>query len=308
MLVFVGVPGFSNAWVSKTIFLTIGFVSILASITGMRPSLTMYYDGVLYEYEVWRVATSHMVFGTPCEALLGLLLLYYFRAFERQLSSRKYATFVLLASALSSALQLGALTLLRRPLGLLALLPGPYGLIYAGMVKFHYQVPHTYTFHLGSFPLTDKAFVYLLAAQLALASGLHSLLVAACGLAAGMLYRSDLGGIHSWVIPIALSSKCSYFVLPILQPLPSLPRLPGSSSPQEGASTDPSPDLIPAIPFRIPLSAFPSSLSSSSPSLPPSTDIHDLFQSSDEEEVHPFPSHPPHPAHPISIHGTDDLV
>jgi hypothetical protein len=40
--------------------------------------------------ELWRLLTSSLCFTTPGEALFGLVLLYQFRVFERQLGSSKF--------------------------------------------------------------------------------------------------------------------------------------------------------------------------------------------------------------------------
>ncbi|KNC48042.1 UBA/TS-N domain-containing protein [Thecamonas trahens ATCC 50062] len=296
-MLFEGVPGFVNAWVSKGVVVGVGLASILGSVLGWRHAWTLYLPGVVRNGQVWRLATAPWAFGSAAELMLGLLLLYYFRQFERQLSGPKFAMFAMLVTSVATLLQIGLLSLLA-PYGVVALLPGPYGLIFACLVKFYYDVPMTYRFTVAHLPLNNKLFVYVLGAQLALASGLHSLAVAATGVAAGLLYRSDLGGMHSMVVPKAVTAVCVKCLLPVLAPLPSRPFAPPPATGSGGTSGDASAEDVRLVPFSIPMTALPftrtpvnrasRSNAAGGRTSGGDDDLHDLFGSSASDDAHQF--------------------
>lgn len=51
--------------------------------------------------ELWRLLTSQIVFNQNAQALVGLILLYTCRQFERQMGSRKFAGFLFLSLCFS---------------------------------------------------------------------------------------------------------------------------------------------------------------------------------------------------------------
>ena len=77
--------------------------------------------------QVWRLVTHHLAFLTSSELVLGGLLLYSFRLFERRYGTPKFAAFVVSVSALGTLFQVAILTL-AAPLGLgiTTAAPGPY--------------------------------------------------------------------------------------------------------------------------------------------------------------------------------------
>lgn len=46
--------------------------------------------------QVWRLITGQLTFPNMSATIVGLLLLYFFRFFERQMGSKKYAAFLFL--------------------------------------------------------------------------------------------------------------------------------------------------------------------------------------------------------------------
>ena len=55
----------------------------------------------LSQGEIWRLATSHFIFSHTAQVLVGIILLYTCREFERQMGSRKFSAFLLLALGFS---------------------------------------------------------------------------------------------------------------------------------------------------------------------------------------------------------------
>jgi hypothetical protein len=75
-------------------------------------------------------------------------------------------------------------------------------------VPFALDVPALQTFSVFGLGMTDKAFIYLGATQLLLASGRRSLAAGACGVAAGLLYRLDVLGLRRLRVRYIYGSRC----------------------------------------------------------------------------------------------------
>ena len=134
-----------------------------------------------------------LAFTTAGELLVGSLLLYGFRVFERQAGTEAYGSRVVFVGVLSALLQLGLGAALREPHGFAS---GPYGVVFAMFVPFCLDVPATSRFTFLGLALTDKAFTYALGLQLLLLHGRLSALAGLCGLAAGALVRLDVLGLR----------------------------------------------------------------------------------------------------------------
>ncbi len=124
-----------------------------------------------------------LAFPSPGALLFGCFLLYHCRVLERQSGSRQYGSFAALVTGIAAALQLA----LRMPLA-----PAPLPLVFAALVPFSIDVPAGSSFNVLGASMTDKSFVWLLAGQLLLSSGRHSLIAAAAGLVAGLLHRANV--------------------------------------------------------------------------------------------------------------------
>lgn len=59
----------------------------------------------LYRWELWRIFSSQCIFSNMAQTLIGMLILYICRQFERQLGSRKYGSFVFLSFLVSLLVQ-----------------------------------------------------------------------------------------------------------------------------------------------------------------------------------------------------------
>jgi hypothetical protein len=114
------------------------------------------------------------------ELIVGLLLLYQFRQFERHWGSRRYGSYVLLTTTLHASLSLSALSLLQHP-QISSLLQsyfpgtriswipgGPYGLIFASLVQYFYEIPVSVPMNVMGLTLSDKTISYIMAMQVCL--------------------------------------------------------------------------------------------------------------------------------------------
>jgi membrane associated rhomboid family serine protease len=141
--------------------------------------------GLRLRWQVWRLATHHLAFMTSGELLLGGLVLYSFRLFERRYGTAKFAAFATVTAVLSTLFQVGILSV-ARSLGypVAAGAPGPYvafacvcargrkltpvaapapryGLLCALLVPYLRDLPVTTSFEVGAFSVSYKWSVYL---------------------------------------------------------------------------------------------------------------------------------------------------
>ncbi|KAL6853805.1 hypothetical protein ACP4OV_019834 [Aristida adscensionis] len=170
-------------------------------------------SSVYGKLNIWRLITSLFAFSSTPELIFGAALLYYFRVFERQIGSNKYAVFIIFSTTVSVLLQILALGYLK-DLSLKPLTSGPYGLIFASYVPFFFDIPISIRFRIFGVSLSDKSFVYLAGLQLLLSSGRRSVIPGLSGILAGLLYRLNTFGIRRLKFPECATSLFSWLSWP----------------------------------------------------------------------------------------------
>lgn len=226
--------GFYGTPVSKGFtYLTLG-ASVLCALGGggewQRLSSSALLGG-----QWWRLVTSQLAYGSTGELVIGMMLGYMGRTFERRMGSRKFGAFLLVSTAVSMSLQ--AAVLLRFP-ALRAISGGPYGVIFSIMVLYYACVPKIQPRLFGVLGLdfSNKGIYYLLGLQLMLNDGWRSAVPSLSGLMAGCAYRSHVTGLSNWRVPA--------YVVRLLAPLGALletrrpPGLPGDALPPEWRAGD----------------------------------------------------------------------
>jgi len=148
------------------------------------------------------------------QTIVGLLILYACRLFERQLGVRKFGAFFCFSLFVSIAFQV-CLAVISDGLGVhFVPASGPYFLIFALLFLYYAHIPKTvlpnFTF-LGFIAISEKSWIYLLALQLLFSNGLSSVSAAVGGLLAGALYEQDGFNIQSWRLPTAIENTCALF-------------------------------------------------------------------------------------------------
>ncbi len=127
--------------------------------------------------ELWRIFSSQIIFRNKAQAVVGLILLYTCRQFERQMGSRKFGAF-LFFSLISSILSL-----------------------INNLSTVHVPKLHSSQYALLGVEFSEKSWIYLLSCQLILCDGLPSIVAAATGLMAGYLYDRDGYGLQNFRLP-----------------------------------------------------------------------------------------------------------
>lgn len=91
----------------------------------------------LFRFQLWRIITSQLVFRESAQLIVGLILLYSFRQFERQMGSRKFASFVIFSFVVSLLITIACIVV-ASSVGMFILpTSGPFFIIYA-LLAFYY--------------------------------------------------------------------------------------------------------------------------------------------------------------------------
>ncbi|KAJ3703065.1 hypothetical protein LUZ61_006770 [Rhynchospora tenuis] len=199
-----GPSGFHNAPVTKTIVIATALFTILFGVRGNSSKLGLAYQDIFEKLRMWRLISSIFAFSSTPELIFGLCLLYYFRVFERQIGSNKYAVFVTFSVLVPLLFEILALGYLKDFLDKLT--PGPYSLIFASFVPFFFDIPISSRFRIITVHLSNKSLIYLAGLQLLFSSGKQSLVPGLCGVLAGCFYRFNTFGIRQCKFPDALAS------------------------------------------------------------------------------------------------------
>ncbi|KAI8847514.1 hypothetical protein BC829DRAFT_396046 [Chytridium lagenaria] len=167
--------GFYNAPVSKAIFLTVGLNSLVCSILNFKSSFHLQIFPHIASH--FQILTTNLAFTSSTEILFGSLLIYHFRLLERQWGPRKYGSFALVTSAISTVLA-SLILFAGKSFGFSRTAAGPYG---------------------------DKVFFFLWA------SFPGSIVSGLCGILAGSIYRSSylprcLCSFSRYIQPLIMSS------------------------------------------------------------------------------------------------------
>ncbi|PKA62636.1 hypothetical protein AXF42_Ash012223 [Apostasia shenzhenica] len=204
-----GPSGFQNAPVTRFFLVLCALLTVIFAARGRSASLGLSFQDVTTGFHLWRIIASIFAFSTVPELVFGSYLLYYFRIFERQISSNKHSVFILFSLSASLFFEVLSLALLKdRTSRMLA--SGPYGIIFASFIPFYCDIPVSSKFRVFGMPLSDKTFIYLAGFQLLFSSWTRTLIPGVCGLLAGSLYRLNMFGIRRFKFPQFIVSLFSW--------------------------------------------------------------------------------------------------
>ncbi|GAA5885159.1 hypothetical protein JCM6882_007254 [Rhodosporidiobolus microsporus] len=198
------VPSFAGAPVSKALAATVTIGSVLAAITATQQYFHLpIVPHLSRDHQFFRFLSHHLVFNNSSELVLGIIVLWYASpSVERMFGTRKFASFVLVTTALSTALTAVVLGLgwqLTR--GRFNGLPaGPFAIFFAIVYQSHRLVPTVYYFRLfhPALTLTNRFPLYILALLLATAQPPASLLVTLIGLTSSLAYTFNFLGMREY--------------------------------------------------------------------------------------------------------------
>ncbi|KAI9136132.1 hypothetical protein BKA69DRAFT_1033867, partial [Paraphysoderma sedebokerense] len=190
-----------NAPITKSLIFIISSTSVLSSLLKIKGWFWVYlHPSLLRDWQFHRLILSPLVFSTSGELLVGGILFYHLRVLERIFGSSKYASFLFISTALSSALELGLMVLLRR-WGLSEVPSGPFATLVSALYIYDQHIPELYKFRILGITLTDKSFLFLFAINLLSLHSPHTIIPLISGLLSASLYKSDITNFKSWRFP-----------------------------------------------------------------------------------------------------------
>ncbi|EIW61608.1 uncharacterized protein TRAVEDRAFT_118194 [Trametes versicolor FP-101664 SS1] len=212
---------FENASVTKGLMLGIALTSVAAGIFDLKHYLNLQLvPHISKHHQYWRLLVYHLVCGSSSDLLLVETYLYNVSiCVERAFGSVKYASFLVISAVTTMLLSFVALLVAQLTPATSTwfnnIPPGPIAIMSALLYQYMRLVPPAYHFRIFGLGMSDKVWVYAIAAQLASTQFPAKLLPTAVGLLAGYLYRSDFLQLKGW----RLSTKVVRFAEAWIGPL-----------------------------------------------------------------------------------------
>ncbi|ORY83187.1 hypothetical protein BCR37DRAFT_298217 [Protomyces lactucae-debilis] len=153
---------------------------------------------ILGQSQFWRIAVWQGLYANAGEVLFGAIALYNLRILERLMGTRRFASCFTLCFSLTSILAPLALFLCRATFSsrFNILSSGMTATLFALLFQYHTLVPPSYTIHptgarQSQWQLSDKVFLFAIAAQLATSQFPGSLVAATTGWLVGACVHSS---------------------------------------------------------------------------------------------------------------------
>ncbi|XP_022096642.1 ubiquitin-associated domain-containing protein 2-like [Acanthaster planci] len=217
--------GFYKNPVTKGLLTSVAFLSTSLIVMGPRYQQFFAYttESLTENLEMWRLLTSKLAFLDPRNLLLGLVLMYNFRLFEKRYGSTKFASYLFANGVMTTFLELAALFVFQSfQQGNIPLhwSQGPTGVVASFFVPFFLDVPYISAPNVLGHILNGKWLVYILGLQL-LSQSTQSSIAVGCGLLSSLLYRLNFLHLRSWLrIPTPLTRLSAALLGPLLRSPP----------------------------------------------------------------------------------------
>ncbi|TFK25984.1 hypothetical protein FA15DRAFT_616764 [Coprinopsis marcescibilis] len=208
---------FEHASVTKGFIITSAITSILVGVFDVKHYFHLQFiPHISRHHQYWRLLTHNLAFVNSSDLFLGILILANVGVqIERQFGSLKFASFAFVTLLGATLLEFLVLILFHR-VGFNHIALGPALLIFSILYQYSRIVPSVYTYKVFGIPLNSKSLNYFLGLQLAITRFPSSVIVAAIGILAGQIYRSDLAGLKSYRLPPYIVRFSESFLEPIV--------------------------------------------------------------------------------------------
>lgn len=198
--------GFENSPLTKYLCGSVFILTIVFGNVNQKESDLVSLDlHGLYRGELWRLFVSPFCFRSMPQLVVGIMLMYTLRQFERQLGPRKFGSLVFLGLILSVLLHFAAIAIAFSCGYHIVPSPGPFFFIYALLPLFYKYIPRLHPLRVGLLGVffSEKSWTYLLATQLAMSEGAASLTPSLAALLVGYLYCFDNNslGLQAFRVP-----------------------------------------------------------------------------------------------------------
>jgi len=197
-------PYFLGAPLSKAFSILSVAAFVSCEMFELHTSLDLDFDRIFAFGEIWRFFTCQISFETLGELLFSLgILCPLLRRFEREMSSKKFGTFLFFSVVISSIWETILFYNFSSSEGNTARASGPYSVLGSIIYLYHMYTPRMYPKFFGmlGFHFSEKAFTYAIAFQLCFSAGLATLLPILSGMAAGFVCLHRGLPIQEWELP-----------------------------------------------------------------------------------------------------------
>jgi len=213
---------FAHAPVTKALMLGIALTSVVAGIFDVKHYLHLQLVPHISKYhQYWRLSTHHFACANSSDLFLTELLLYNVAVhIERTFGSVKFASFLSISVVVNTLLEFITMLILR-PLPFFGtnfnyVPAGPTALVFSVVYQYLRIIPYAYQFKLFGVSLSDKAWTYALALQLAVSYTPATLLPVLLGLLTGYIYRSDILPLKGWRVSHKIVRTTREWIGPLL--------------------------------------------------------------------------------------------
>ncbi|KAI0776178.1 hypothetical protein BD413DRAFT_649656 [Trametes elegans] len=213
---------FENASVTKGLMLGIALTSVAAGIFDLKHYLNLQLvPHISKHHQYWRLFVHHLACASSSDLLLVELFLYNAGiCIERGFGSVKYASFLIISAVITMLISFVGLLLAQLTPVTSTLFnnipPGPIAIMSALLYQYARLVPPAYHFKVFGVGMSDKIWVYAIAAQLASTHLPAKLLPVAVGILVGYLYRSDFLQLKGWRVSMKVVRFAENWVKPLL--------------------------------------------------------------------------------------------
>ncbi|OSD04562.1 hypothetical protein PYCCODRAFT_1443827 [Trametes coccinea BRFM310] len=213
---------FENALVTKGLMLGIALTSVAAGIFDLKHYLNLQLVPHISKYhQYWRLVVHQLACASSSDLLLVEVFLYNVSiCIERTFGSIKYASFLIISAVTTMLISFIALLVARLTPVTSSLFnnipPGPIAVMSAVLYQYIRLVPPAYHFRIFGLGMSDKIWVYAIAAQLAATRFPDKLLPTLVGLLAGYLYRTDFLQLKGWRVSARIVRFAEAWIKPLL--------------------------------------------------------------------------------------------
>lgn len=208
---------FEYAPVTKGLMMGSALTSIIGGIFDVKHYLHLQLvPHVSRNHQYWRLLLHHTAFSNSSDLIVAEILLYGVGVhIERQFGSVKFASFTVASVLLATILEFLTLILFHN-MGINQIPSGPSALLFSILYQWYRLIPPAYHFRIFGIAGSNKAFIYILASQLAFGHLPGSFTPAVVGLLTGFIYRSEFVNIKSWRLSPSIIRFSTRFLLPLV--------------------------------------------------------------------------------------------
>ncbi|KAI0053710.1 hypothetical protein FA95DRAFT_1552211 [Auriscalpium vulgare] len=206
---------FQHAPITKGLMITCAVTSFVVAVFDVKHYFHLpLVPHLSRHHQYWRLLTHNITYSNSSELFVWEMLMFNLGvSIERQFGGVKYASYLVISTVLSTALELVTLLAFHQ-LGFNSIPAGPTALVFSLLYQYTRIVPVIYHFRIFGVTLSNNVFFYVLALQLAIGQSWATATVSLIGVLSGALYRADIASLKSYRLPPWIIRLSSRYLLP----------------------------------------------------------------------------------------------